>query len=78
MEGTYVGCDKQHWSTPAYETDFRYGMRRALTCDDFKHVALKDLEPGLTNSDIGKPPVDWLDRFTKKRGGKIGSKDKSG
>lgn len=78
---TYVGCDKHHWSTPEYETDFRYAMRKALECEDFKHVTPKDLEPGLTNSDIGQPThvnPDWLKAFSKKRGAKNGGKNKGG
>ena len=65
MSETYVGCDKQHWSTPSYEIDFRSAVRKATSCQDFKAITLKELETGLLSSDIGKPrsiPVSPIDR----------------
>lgn len=62
---TYTGCDKQHWTTPSYETDFRYALRKALKCIDFKHVTFQDLEPGLTASSPSRVetiPVSFVDR----------------
>jgi len=65
MSETYVGCDKHHWSTPSYESDFRSAVRKAASCEDFKAITLKELETGLLSSDIGKPksiPASPIDR----------------
>jgi hypothetical protein len=62
-----MACDKRHWNTLNinYEIDFRAAMRKALSCEDFKAVALWELETGLLSSDIGKPktlPISPIDR----------------